>query len=222
MAALEVLARTPTGAEIDLVAESNRRIANHLSLLVGMVQLQAAHVAKGPEMFTRTEVRGLLQETAAKIVSVGHLHRKLAHGADWGGVDLGAYLIEYCHELLSSLSLGGKVSVVERVESGCRVTAEQAQSAMLIVGEAVMNAIKHAHPTGIPVAIALGCRHGADGGVVLDIADDGVGLPENFDPQKSGGLGLRLIRTLANKIGAALDIESDSLGLSFCLHIPPQ
>jgi two-component sensor histidine kinase len=222
MPALEIAELRLTLPERDLIAESNHRIANHLSLLVGLVQLQAAHVAKGPEMFTRAEVRGLLRETAGKIVSVGHLHRKLARGTGWGGVDFGTYLIEYSHELLTTLSPNGKVSIVERIESGCTVTPEQAQTAMLIVGEVVMNAIKHAHPTGIPVAISLGCRRGREGGVVLDIADDGVGLPENFDPQKNGGLGLRLIRSLADKMGAALDIESDSLGLGFCLHIPPQ
>jgi two-component sensor histidine kinase len=221
MAALEIVGRRPAHPDVDLIAESNHRIANHLSLLAGMVQLQAAHVAKGPDMFTRTEVGGLLRETAGKIVSVSHLHRKLAHGTGWSAVDLGTYLIEYSHELLSSLSLGNKVSIVERVESGCSVTPEQAQTAMLIVGEVVMNAIKHAHPTGIPVAISLGCRRGRIGGVVLDITDDGVGLPENFDPQKSGGLGLKLIRSLAEKMGARLEIESDSLGLGFCLHIPP-
>ncbi len=221
MAVLEFVKRPPVQPHVDLIAEANHRIANHLSLLVGMVQLQSAQIAKGPDMFTRTEVRGMLQETASKLVSVGHLHRKLAYNAGLTEVDLGAYLIEYSHELLTSLSLGGRVSVVERVESGCHVTPERAQTAMLIVGEIVMNALKYAHPTGIPIAISLSCRRGRDGGVVLDVADDGVGLPENFDPQKSDGLGLKLIRSLSEKMGATLEIESDSLGLGFCLHIPP-
>ena len=61
----------------------------------------------------------------------------------------------------------------------------------------------------------------ADGRVLLTIADDGVGLPENFDLKKPGGVGFRLIRSLADGLKADLAIESDSLGLAFRLKLPP-
>ncbi|MGH9807008.1 MAG: histidine kinase dimerization/phosphoacceptor domain -containing protein, partial [Terriglobia bacterium] len=152
MAVLELVKPGDT----DLLAESNHRIANHLSLLVGMVQMQSAHVAKGPEMLTRSQVRGLLQETTGKIISIGNFHRRLAHRPDSERVDLACHLIEYSKELLSSLMLGEKLSIVERVDAGCNVTPEQAHTAMLIVGEVVMNALKHAHPAGLPVSVSVG------------------------------------------------------------------
>lgn len=216
MAALELQDNTPR----DLLAESNHRIANHLSLLVGMVQLQAAHVAKGPETFTKTEVNGLLRETAGKIISIGSFHRRLAHKGDSGRCDLGAHIIEYSKEMISSLALSHRLSIAERIEGGCIVTPEQAQTVMLIVGEIVMNALKHGHPTGLPVGISIACGRNADGSISLDVADDGIGFPEGFDPAKQGGLGFRLIRSLSDKLGAMLDVESDSLGVSFHLRIP--
>jgi len=221
MAALELIEGGLAQPDMDLVAESNHRIANHLSLLVGMVQLQASHVAKGPDLFTKTEVRGMLQETAGKIISIGNFHRQLAQRPNMARCDLGAQIIEYARELTHSLSLGHRVSIVERVERGCDVTPEQAQTAMLLVGEIVMNAIKHAHPTGLPVAISVSCGRNADGSIDLEVADDGVGLPENFDPKACTGLGMRLIRTLCEKLDAGLEIESDSLGLTFRMRIPP-
>jgi two-component sensor histidine kinase len=45
-------------------------------------------------------------------------------------------------------------------------------------------------------------------------------LPESFDASKAGGVGFRLIRSLADKLGATLTIESDSLGLTFRLLFP--
>ena len=92
---------------------------------------------------------------------------------------------------------------------------------MLVVGEIVMNAIKHAHPTGLPVSISVTCERNADGSIGLEVADDGIGLPENYDPMTSTGLGMRLIRTLCEKLDAGLQIESDSLGLTFRMRIPP-
>jgi len=44
------------------------------------------------------------------------------------------------------------------------------------------------------------------------VSDDGVGLPEGFDPEKSGGLGFRVMRSLAAEIGGALQIQSTPLG----------
>jgi two-component sensor histidine kinase len=206
--------------DFDLIAESNHRIANHLSLLVGMVQLQSAHVAKGPETFTKTEVCSLLQETAGKIISIGNFHRRLASRPALARCDLGTLIIEYAKEMTASLSLGHRISIVERIERGCIVSPEQAQTAMLIVGEIVMNAVKHAHPTGLRIAISLACSRYPDGSVCLEVADDGVGLPENFNTKTDGGLGFRLIRTLSDKLGAFLEIESDSLGVTFRLRVP--
>jgi two-component sensor histidine kinase len=218
MTAIEIETR-PTHLH-DLVAESNHRIANHLSLLVGMVQLQSAHIAKGPATFTKTEVRGLLQETAGKIISIGNFHRRLATAPDAARCDLGAQLIEFAKELTASLSLGNKISIAEKVESNCNVTLEQAQTAMLVVGEIVMNAVKHAHPTGLPVAVSITCSRNQDGSVHLEVADDGIGLPENFDVMTHGGLGFRLIRSLSQKLDAGLQVESDSLGVTFRMRIP--
>jgi len=58
------------------------------------------------------------------------------------------------------------------------------------------------------------------GQILIEIQDDGVGFPENFDPGKQGGVGLKLIRQLAASLGADLEIESDSLGARFGLILP--
>jgi two-component sensor histidine kinase len=84
-----------------------------------------------------------------------------------------------------------------------------------------MNAVKHAHPTGLPISFEIACTRSKDGGLVLEVGDDGIGLPEGFDTATDGGLGFRLIRALADKLNARLAIESDALGLQFRLRVPP-
>jgi two-component sensor histidine kinase len=162
----------------------------------------------------------MLQETAGKIVSVSHLHRRLAEQSHSAFVDLGDYLIGVGSALVSSLSLGHRVSLVQRLTTDGRVTPEQAQQIGLLVSEIIMNAVKHAHPTGIPVQISLGCRRDEEGRLVVEIGDDGVGLPEDFDIASNGGVGFRLIRSLVQGLRADLRIESDPLGLSFLVTLP--
>lgn len=206
--------------DLALISEANHRVANHLTLLANLVQNQAAAVAKGPDRLARDEVQGMLREVAGKVVGIGHLHRRLAELPQDAEIELGNYLIESSHAFVKSLSLQTKVGIVHRLETRCLAKAEQVQPVALIVGEVIMNAVKHAHPTGLPVEISIYCGHNAQGRVVLEIEDDGVGFPENFDPTRDGGTGMRLIRHLAHSLGAQLEIDSDSLGTSFRLTLP--
>ena len=52
------------------------------------------------------------------------------------------------------------------------------------------------------------------------MADDGVGLPEGFDPRTDGGLGLRVIRSLADQLHATLDFDASPLGLTVTVTAP--
>jgi two-component sensor histidine kinase len=207
---------------IDLAKEANHRISNHLTLIASMVQVQASSVSRGPEMLSRLEVRSLLRETAGKISSVAHLHRKLAEQEQSDRIEIGGYLIESCAILVSSLALKERVGFVQQIESNCYVSPQQAQAIGLIVSEVMMNAVKHAHPTGIPVQMRLACRHLGKAGLEIEIEDDGIGLPEDFDCKSGGGVGFTLIRSLASTLNAVLTVESDSLGTSFRMTVPPQ
>jgi two-component sensor histidine kinase len=219
MAALDTLSSEshspPAGS--DLIREANHRIANHLSMIVGMVQIQASALSKGPDVLPRTDVHNILQDMAGKILSVSHLHRKLADAPHAHELDLAGYLVDSCSALLTSLGLNKRAGIVYRLSGRCMVSPDKAQALALIANEIVMNAVKYAHPTEIRAQITIGCGRDAQGRMVLEISDDGVGLPEDFDEKKDGGVGFRLIRGLTKQIGATLKVESSELGLSFCL-----
>jgi two-component sensor histidine kinase len=223
MAALETL--SAEGLSVlpgsELVREANHRIANHLSMIVGMLQIQASALAKGPDVLPRNAVHDILQDMAGKILSVSHLHRKLADAPHVGEIDIAAYLVESCSAVMSSLSLRNQAGIAYHLGEKCFVSPEKAQTIALIVNEIVMNAVRHAHPAGLPTQIYVGCGRDAKGHCFVEVCDDGVGLPENFDEKKGGGVGFKLIRALTKQIGATLKVESSSLGLLFRLTLLP-
>jgi two-component sensor histidine kinase len=161
-----------------------------------------------------------LREAAGKVIAVAQLHRRLSQPGGHGEIDAADFMIEIVREIGSSLSLGNRLSVCQRLSGNVAIGTEQARTLALLLGEIVMNAVKHAHPTGIPTEISIACAKSKDGALALEICDDGVGLPEGFDPASKGGVGFRLIRTLARTLNAELRIESDDLGLCFHLTIP--
>jgi two-component system CheB/CheR fusion protein len=70
----------------------------------------------------------------------------------------------------------------------------------LIAQEAVYNAVKHAQAQMVRIALQ------ADGGLVLSVQDDGIGMPPR--PAAHRGLGLRIMSNRAAIIGATLTIEA--------------
>jgi two-component sensor histidine kinase len=73
----------------------------------------------------------------------------------------------------------------------------------VLVNELVTNAAKHAYPppTRGPISVLLR-REGQE--VVLTVGDSGPGLPA--EPPRRG-LGMRIVRSLVQQLGARLDIQ---------------
>jgi PAS domain S-box-containing protein len=69
----------------------------------------------------------------------------------------------------------------------------------LIAQEAVHNAVKHAQARKVRISLT------AEGGLVLSVQDDGIGMPAR--PTQTEGLGLRIMRNRAVIIGATLTIK---------------
>lgn len=93
------------------------------------------------------------------------------------------------------------------------IDPRDALHAGLITAELLTNASKYAHPTGLPVKVNIRCETKCDGSLAVEVTDDGIGFPENFDPLTDGGLGFQLMRALANGLGAELQFEHSSLGV---------
>jgi two-component sensor histidine kinase len=163
--------------------EANHRFANHLALLSGFVRLKAADLARQPASPTTTTVLLLLESLHAQIMAASGLHRALA--LDVGSVrqDLGAYLRNVCVPLSAMLS--GRIAIVEEIKPGCDVPPDHILPLTQIASEVITNAVKHAYSAGRPGRILVRGWREDDGSTVIEVADDGPGLPEAFDVERA-------------------------------------
>lgn len=196
----------------DLLAEANHRIANSLSLVAALARQQLGGLKDDNATLAASEVRGLLLQLAGRIDAVSRLHRMLSQGESEKPIDIGGYLQQVASEAVASMAKPDRVVLHFATELGCRVPPERALHIGLIVVELVVNSIKHAHPAGIQGHIEIRCRRDP-GAIVVDVTDDGVGLPEVFDEKAGAHAGLRLVNALARQIGASVRFESGGLGL---------
>jgi two-component sensor histidine kinase len=207
----------PHPPTFDAAMEANHRIANNLSVITGLVRMRTSSICKEPGMKSGDEVRRILEEISSRLDAVARLHRLLARRPQEASIDVAGYLRDIADGVVSSLSLPGQNELQFAFESGCIVPAERALPLGLIVSELVSNAVKYAHPAGVAGQIRLACHRRSDEKLLIEISDDGVGLPGGVDEMQQGHLGLRVVRTLAKQLGAELAFHSEGLGLTILL-----
>ena len=139
--------------------------------------------------------RGLAHDLAQRQVEPDGLERALRAMTRRSGAGLG-------------------VECTLEVDQGTRVRdAAAATHLVRIAQEAVHNALAHGQPQR--VAVGLGR---IDGGLRLEVRDDGRGLPAGA---ARSGLGLTSMRERAREIGASLAVTSQAgLGTTVCCALP--
>jgi two-component sensor histidine kinase len=213
-------AANASSSPLDLVREANHRIANSLSVLVGLVKLRESSLRKSVRSMSREEVLLILKEFSGRLETVARLHRLLADERPVDSIDVADYLREIAEGVVRSLSSAAETELHFVTDGRCVLPTDSARSIGLIVAELVTNAIKYAHPSGVAGEITIACRECSGASLSIEVSDDGVGLPEGYDPLKSEQQGFRLIRTLADQVGAAISCRSNSLGFTLALQVP--
>lgn len=205
-----------------LVREANHRFANHLAVIVSAVNRQLSALEhSNRDSLPRDEVRNMFEDLASSVYCIANLNRLIAQDPLSAEIDLEELLRLTTQNTISSFAIHGRMSLQCEFSGDLLVPHEKARAILLIVMEILMNAIKYARPDGRRVKVAMRCRRRQDGGLVVEVGDDGRGLPEGFDVERDGGTGFKLIRMLARSLGQ-LEIHSSGQGVKFLVLAPAQ
>ncbi|WP_293898676.1 sensor histidine kinase [Phenylobacterium sp.] len=175
--------------QAELFDELNHRVKNNLSVVSAILELQARSSPPG--------VRAQLSKAVDRIRTIADLHSMLYRQNSRDRVDLQPYLEGLCARLGESLFEEGRT----RVAVSCAAVAAPVRDAVslgLIVNELVTNAAKHAFAGGRGGQVTVTLS--AEGARLrLAVADDGPG--QAGGGTRDGGLGLRMVRSLAAGLG---------------------
>ncbi len=204
----------------DRAVEADHRIANNLAVISGLIRMKATRLADQPTLPT-TEVRGLLRDIAVRIDAVARLHRLIMRHAKQPRVDLADYIREVADAAMCCLGSHDQTLLSLELEAATEVSPRDAAAIGLLVGEAMTNALKYAHPTGVQGKLRVASSGSSGNGFVIEVTDDGVGLPEGCDPHRAGSIGFLVMRSAAKQLGGWLTFEQTAIGLSVRLEVPP-
>ncbi len=209
-AAEEEVRRARDRAELFL-AEMNHRVANGLSLVASLVNLQANAIDD-------QVAKDALAETQARIYAISLVHRRLYTSGEVSHVALDEYLAGLLEHLLASMNRDGHgASLVWELEP-LKLVTDASISLGIVVTEWVTNAFKYAYSDGTG-EIRVRLRQLGDGRAELSVEDDGVG--RNGAPSSKGtGLGTRIVKAMATGMGAEINYVDRSPGTGAQLFFP--
>ncbi|MCK6451529.1 MAG: ATP-binding protein [Alphaproteobacteria bacterium] len=208
-ATLEDRVRERTGELERLFREENHRVKNSLQLAASLLQLQQAKTAARP-------VRQLLAEAHSRVLTIARLHEHLLQADNATRIDLKRYLSTICADI--GVAIGQQGAVIACAIEPVTVPTELAVPLGLILNELVTNAVKHGLGGARGrIAVSLATR---DGVGRLVVEDEGRGLPAGWSISASHGLGMQIVRGLADQIHARLHGGSTAKGARFEVEFP--
>ena len=185
-----------------LLKEVHHRVKNNLQIISSIFNLQKQYVDDHPRALE------LLRDSQDRIRSMSFIHESLYQSKNFSHVDMATYIDGLTRNLMMSYSLSGKVELVNDLHTA-ELVLDQAIPCGLILNELISNSLKHAYPAGTTGQIHITLRVEGEQ-VRISIADDGLGLPENFDQERDSNLGLQLVYTLIGQLDGHIERMSTS------------
>ena len=178
----------------------HHRVKNNLQVITSLLNLQSAKT-------TQPELSEFLQETQNRVRSIALIHELLYQTPDLAQLDLGKYVSVLCGHVYRTYAIDVNIVALHtnvRVDS---LDLNRAIPVGLIINEVVSNSLKYAFPHGRRGSVTIDIAHFDDRHFILDIKDDGVGLPQEVDIDSTNSLGLRLVADLTKQLKGRLRID---------------
>jgi two-component sensor histidine kinase len=221
----ESLLRAALARQDLLAREMSHRVKNSLAIVASLLALQA-RAAEDPAVQTA------LADARSRVEAIAGVHDQLWRQGDKDGdkaegegegvpgeLDLAPFL----EKLVANLASGVPGQRLACTAFPQRISADRAIPIGLLVNELVTNALKYAYPPETHPAggeIRVHAERNPDG-LVVEVADDGIGLPTGFEIGRSSkSLGMRVVGSLTRQLGGSLTIPAREKGACFRLEVP--
>jgi two-component sensor histidine kinase len=195
-----------------LITEIHHRIKNNLQVLAALIGEELEHMKDD-------KAKTVLKDISVRVESMSRLHGMLTEKSLSSTVELGSYLGQLSEKIEQTMSSFLYDIKIRLQSEPVEVRQEQALLCGLILNELLINIYKHAFRKDDESGLIEISIHSADDRVFLGVSDNGVGLPEDFSPDRKGSLGMWIVEELMKKLKGEIEIDTRS-GTRFEITFP--
>jgi two-component sensor histidine kinase len=177
-----------------LLRELYHRVKNNMQIISSLLDLQATSISD-------PQVLDTLRISQARVRAMSLIHEKLYQAKDLTRISFSEYIEDLAAELFSSYGVAeDRIHLKVDVDiNGDLIPVDTAVPCGLIVNELVSNSVKYAFPAGRRGEVRIELRRLNTHRYRLVVADNGIGLPHDFDIAEARTLGLRLVYSLCRE-----------------------
>ncbi|MBX3629626.1 MAG: PAS domain S-box protein [Nitrosomonas sp.] len=197
-----------------LLAEIHHRVKNNLQIIDSLLGIQS-------DILFNESAISILKESQNRVKSMALIHQILYESSDFSSVDFSSVIQLLVNSLASSYALDSSRIQVNIDTDPVFLPIDISIPLGLIINELCSNAIKYAFAEHDSGNIDISLKYLEPAVLQLYIADNGIGIPEDFDIENSSSLGLQLVQLLSEQISAELTIQRKN-PTRFILNIPIQ
>jgi len=184
-----------------LLREIHHRVKNNMQIISSLLNLQLNYVKEEKAV-------NVLKESQGRIKSMAMVHEKLYQSPSLTKIDLKDYVEALVANIFFTYGVNHQ-NIKSRIDvENIEIGIDTAIPCGLIINEIVTNSVKHAFPENTGNIIVKISSKEED--IKLIISDDGRGLPENLDYEKTDSLGLKLVKNLVDQIDGQMKLDRNN------------
>jgi two-component sensor histidine kinase len=195
-----------------LLKEIHHRVKNNLQIVISLLNSELFNVKD-------SVAKHVIRESQLRMHSISLIHQKLYQHQNVSSINMKDYIHDLVNFLQDSFDTYSQIKFSLDIDP-VYLDVSQAVPVGLILNEAITNIIKYAFKEKTKkgnVRIAL--KQPGEETLELIIRDDGCGLPQDFNPEESSSLGMRLITGLTGQLKGSVDFVNEK-GLCMTVQIP--
>jgi two-component system, sensor histidine kinase PdtaS len=182
------------------IREIHHRVKNNLQTVAALLRLQARRIDS-------VEAKLALEEAVRRVGSIAIVHETLSQEVH----DEVAFdeIADRLGAMVTDVGARADRIVVRRTGSFGVLPNESATALAMVLTELLQNAVEHGYPDDEQTGSISVEPQRLAGRLRVTVDDDGVGLPDGFDPDASLNLGLSIVRTLVeSELGGLLELRA--------------
>lgn len=183
-----------------LLMEINHRTKNNLQILSSLVNHQILKT-------DNTNTKELLNQIKGRLKAMAVIYEALCRQEDISKINFQEFLEKLFRDIMASYRLGNGNIMAEIHAEGIYLDIKKGIACALIINELVSNSLKHAFPDERQGIIYIEIYVDGDN-YFINLADNGIGIPENLNVEKTESLGLKIVHLLIRQLKGEIRKEN--------------
>lgn len=198
-----------------LLREIHHRVKNNMQIISSLLRLQSKYVKNKEDV-------EIFKESHNRISSMSLIHEKLYQSRDFTNIDFNIYVRDLVKGLFHSYGIDESRINLKISVDNVPIGIDSAIPCGLIINELVTNSLKYAFPDGRKGEINIRLGVVGENEFELKISDNGIGIPEGIDFEKTDTLGLHLVKILSeNQLHGEISLARKN-GTEFKINVKEQ